>query len=62
MLALKLTLVFLGPFFGLTVRGCYKKIHNALHIEDQQLGLDWDVFLLALTFWCALLCATEFLV
>lgn len=61
MLLLKLMLVFLGPFFGLAVRDYYKKMYNASYVEAQPPGLDWGVFLFALTFWYALLCATEFL-
>jgi hypothetical protein len=62
MLLLKLTLFFVGPFFGLAVSGFFNKINNALNMEDKRPGIDWDMFLFALLFWYALLCATEFLV
>lgn len=62
MLPLKLTLFFVGPFFGLAVSGFFNKINNALNMEDKRPGINWDMFLFALLFWYALLYATEFLV
>lgn len=62
MLLMRLFLVFLGLFFALIARECYKAMYKALHVEAQPPRLDWDVFLLSFAFWCALLCATELLV
>lgn len=61
MLLMKLTLFFVGPFFGLAVKAFYKKINSAFNMEDEQPGLDWDMFLVALLLWYSLLYATEFL-
>lgn len=62
MLLMKLTLFFVGPFFGLAVGGFFNKIENAFNMEDKRPGIDWDMFLVALLLWYSLLYATEFLV